>query len=98
MSFMNCLRCRHYAVTAEDLYKLFSFYFRILAERSCMNKRRWSQNYAHIPRLIDHYIVAEGVRRGIFKTETVEANRELARAHPHPFWSVDLTDNLEIFA
>lgn len=98
MSFMNCLRCRHYAVTAEDLYKLFSFYFRILAERSCMNKRRWSQNYAHIPRLIDHYIVAEGVRRGIFKTETVEASRELARAQPHPFWSVDLTDNLEIFA
>ncbi|WP_183145754.1 hypothetical protein, partial [Pseudomonas syringae group genomosp. 3] len=30
MNFMNCLRCKHYAVTAEDLYKLFSFYFRVL--------------------------------------------------------------------
>lgn len=98
MSFMNCLRCRHYAVTAEDLYKLFSFYFRVLAERSRMNKRRWLQEYAHIPRLIDHYIVAEGLRRGIFKPAIVEAKRELARTQPHPFWSVDLIDNLEIFA
>lgn len=24
MNFINCLRCKHYAVTAEDLYKLFS--------------------------------------------------------------------------
>lgn len=40
MNFMNCLRCEHYAVTAEDLYKLFSFYFRVLAERSRMDKRR----------------------------------------------------------
>jgi hypothetical protein len=98
MNFMNCLRCKHYAVTAEDLYKLFSFYFRVLAERARMDKRRWSREYAHIPRLIDHYIVAEGVRRGIFKTVAVEAARERARALPHPFWSVDLIDSLEVFA
>lgn len=98
MNFMNCLRCKHYAVTAEDLYKLFSFYFRVLTERSRMDKRRWTREYAHIPRLIDHYIVAEGVRRGTFKTSAVEAARERARTRPHPFWSVDLIDSLEIFA
>ena len=98
MSFMNCLRCKHYAVTAEDLYKVFSFYFRILAERSRMSKRRWAREYAHIPRLIDQYIVAEGLRRGFFKAPAVEAARECARSLPHPFWSVDLIASLEVFA
>ncbi|TWC55293.1 hypothetical protein FBY04_11053 [Pseudomonas sp. SJZ080] len=98
MNFMNCLRCKHYAVTAEDLYKLFSFYFRVLAERSRMDKRRWAREYVHIPRLIDHYIIAEGLRRGTFKAVAVEAARERARTLPHPFWSVDLIDSLEIFA
>ncbi|MBX8473170.1 hypothetical protein K5D38_00090 [Pseudomonas cichorii] len=97
MNFMNCMRCKHYAVTAEDLYKLFSFYFRVLAERSRMDKRRWAREYAHIPRLIDHYIVAEGLRRGIFKPAAVETARERARILPHPFWSVDLIDSLEVF-
>lgn len=98
MNFINCLRCSHYAVTAEDLYKLFSFYFRVLTERSRMDKRRWAREYAHIPRLIDHFIIAEGLRRGTFKTAVVEAARERARILPHPFWSVDLIDNLEVFA
>ncbi|NMZ71034.1 hypothetical protein SAMN05216370_3657 [Pseudomonas peli] len=98
MNFMNCLRCKHYAVTAEDLHKLFSFYFRVLAERSRMDKRRWAREYAHIPRLIDHYIVAEGLRRKTFKAAAVEAARELARSKPHPFWSVDLVSTLEVFA
>lgn len=98
MSFMSCLRCKHYAVTAEDLYKLFSFYFRVLVERSRMDKRRWAQEYAHIPRLIDNYIVTEGLRRGTFKAAAVKAVREQARIQPHPFWSVDLIDSLEVFA
>ncbi len=98
MSFMNCLRCKHYAVTAEDLYKLFSFYFRVLAEHSRMGTRRWAREYAHIPRLIDNYIVAEGLRRGIFKAAAVETARERARTLPHPFWSVELIDSLEVFA
>jgi hypothetical protein len=98
MNFMNCVRCKHYAVTAEDLYKLFSFYYRILAERSRMDKRRWSREFAHIPRLIDDYIVAEGLRRGTFKLAAVEAARERARTQPHPFWSVDFIASLEVFS
>lgn len=98
MNFMNCLRCKDYAVTAEDLHKLFSFYFRVLSERSRMDKRRWARQYAHIPRLIDDYIVAEGLRRGIFKAAAVDAARERARTQPHPFWSVDLIASLEVFS
>ena len=97
-SFLNCLRCKHYAVTGDDLYRLFSFYFRVLAERTHMDKRRWAQEYAHIPRLIDDYIVAEGLQRGTFKPAAVQTAREHARRDPHPFWSYDLVNNLEIFA
>lgn len=97
-SFLNCLRCKHYAVTGEDLHRLFSFYFRVLAERTHMDKRRWAREYAHIPRLIDDYIVAEGLRRGTFKPAAIEAARERARREPHPFWSFDVVERLETFA
>lgn len=97
-SFLNCLRCNHYAVTADDLYRLFSFYFRVLAERARMGKQRWAKQYAQIPRLIDDYIVAEGLRRGIFKAEAVTAAREHARREPHPFWSYDAIEALEVFS
>ncbi|HHN0155120.1 TPA: hypothetical protein ACRMUJ_004494 [Pseudomonas aeruginosa] len=97
-SFLNCLRCKHYAVTGEDLHRLFSFYFRVFTERTRMDKRRWTREYAHIPRLIDDYIVAEGLRRGTFKPAAVEAARERAHREPHPFWSSDVVEKLEIFA
>ncbi|MGG5285063.1 hypothetical protein ACQZ2G_13815 [Pseudomonas viridiflava] len=98
INFLNCLRCRHYAVTGNDLHKLFSFYFRVFAERMHMDKRRWTREYAHIPRLIDDYIVAEGLRRGVFKLAAVETARERARIEPHPFWSYDVVSHLEVFA
>lgn len=98
INFLNCLRCRHYAVTGNDLHKLFSFYFRVYAERVRMDKRRWAREYAHIPRLIDDYIVAEGLRRGVFKLAAVEAARERARIEPHPFWASDVMSDLEAFA
>lgn len=96
INFLNCVRCQHYVVTSEDLYKVFSFYFRIFSERACMDKRRWTREYAHIPRLIDEYIVAEGLRRGVFKLSDVTAAREHARAEPHPFWSFDIFPNLDL--
>ncbi len=96
-SFLNCLRCRNYVVTGDDLYKLFSFYFRIFAEREQMDIPRWQREYAHIPRLIDDFIVAEGLRRGIFKLAAVDIARERARIEPHPFWSFDVVSTLEDF-
>lgn len=98
INFLNCLRCRNYVVTGDDLHKLFSFYFRVFAERKHMDKRRWQRDYAHIPRLIDDYIVAEGLRRGVFKLAAIETARERARIEPHPFWSFDVVSQLEVFA
>lgn len=97
-SFLNCLRCKHYAIAEDDLHRLFSFYFRVLAERSRMDRRRWAKEYSSIPRLIDRYIVAEGLRRGLFKANAVEAARERARVDPHPFWSFDVIEVLEVFS
>ncbi|MGY3858934.1 hypothetical protein [Aeromonas hydrophila] len=98
INFLSCLRCRNYVVTGDDLHKLFSFYFRVFAEREHMDKRRWQRDYAQVPRLIDDYIVAEGLRRGVFKLAAVETARERARIEPHPFWSFDVVSQLEVFA
>lgn len=98
INFLNCLRCRHYVVTGDDLYKLFSFYFRVFAERTRMCKKKWAKQYAHIPRLIEDYIVAEGLRRGVFKLADIDVARERARVQPHPFWSSDVVSDLDVFA
>lgn len=96
-SFLNCVRCKHYAVTADDLYKLFSFYYRIYSERSSIGKISWEKELSHIPRLIDNYIIAEGLRRRIFKPEEVEIARTRARNTSHPFWTCDALNSLEAF-
>lgn len=89
MSFLDCLRCRNYVVTGEDLYRLFSFYWRIYRERERIGKVTWKRNYAHIVRLIDRDVIEPGIKKKIFKLAEVNAARELARTSPHPFWSLD---------
>ncbi len=98
MSFLNCLRCTNFVITGDDLYKLFSFYFRIYGERARMTKQRWAKELSHIPRLIDHYIIAEGLKRGAFKQSQVDAARAQAQANPHPYWNADALPTLEVFA
>ncbi|MFS8980487.1 hypothetical protein PO002_39655 [Cupriavidus necator] len=98
-SFLNCLRCRNYVVTGDDLWRLFSFYFRILRERPRVDKRRWDHHLAHIPRLIDRDVIQAGLRRKLFKPEQVNAARERARHDPHPFWaSPTIIDELNSLA
>jgi len=97
-SFLNCLRCRHFVITANDLYKLFSFYFRIYSERNKISKHRWEKELSHIPRLIDNYVIAEGLRRGIFKQRQIDEAKALAQKNPHPFWSADTIPTLEVIA
>lgn len=89
MSFLNCIRCRNYVVTGDDLYRLFSFYWRILSERSRMPPKRWQREFAHIIRLIDQDVIAVGLAKGIFKKALVDSERERARRAPHPFWKSD---------
>lgn len=89
MSFFNCIRCRNYVVTADDLYRLFSFYWRILRQRTRMAPTRWKQRFSHIVRLIEKDVIEQGIARGVFKPEAVSQARERARHDPHPFWRSD---------
>lgn len=96
-NFLECLRCRNYVVTGDDLYKLFSFYWRVLAERQRMDPHHWGKHYAHIPRLIERDVIATGLKKKIFEPATVEAARERARNDPHPYWRIDALSSLEHF-
>lgn len=89
MSFLNCLRCRNYVVTGDDLYRLFSFYWRILSERARTNTKRWHRQFVHITRLIDRDVIEVGLAKGVFKQALVDRERERARHDPHPFWRSD---------
>jgi hypothetical protein len=86
MNFLNCLRCRNYVVTGDDLYRLFSFYWRVLSERKRMHPKRWKRHFAHIVRLIDRDVIEAGLTQRIFKQNDVERERQRARQEPHPFW------------
>lgn len=90
-NYLNCLRCRNYVVTGDDLYKLFSFGMRILKERNRIAKQKWKKHFAHIPRLIERDVIQQGIEQKKFKPEDVDAARERAKHDPHPFW---LTDSL----
>ena len=92
MNFLDCLRCRNYVVTADDLYRLFSFYFRLYAERRRMSIRKWEKSYRHIIRIIDRDVIAAGLQRKVFKRNEVDEARTRAEVDPHPFWK-----NTDIF-
>lgn len=89
MNFLNCLRCRNYIVTGDDLYRLFSFYWRLLRERNRMPKGQWDKHCSHIVRLIDRDVVEPAIERGLFRRDAVDAERLRARHEPHPFWKDD---------
>jgi hypothetical protein len=98
-SFLNCLRCRNYVVTGDDLWRLFSFYWRVLRERSRVDKRRWDRHLSHIPRLIDRDVIEAGLAGKVFTKAQVDAARERARDDPHPFWATEtIINELEALA
>jgi hypothetical protein len=93
--FLSCLRCRNYVVTGDDLYRLFSFYWRVLRERDRMDERLWKKHYAQIPRLIERDVVAEGLRKKVFMQAAVDTAKERARIDPHPYWRLESIASLE---
>jgi hypothetical protein len=86
MNFLDCLRCRNYVVTGDDLYRLFSFYWLVVRERDRVDKRKWQRTYAHIVRMIDRDVVQRGLELKAFRPKQVADARERAKTNPHPFW------------
>jgi hypothetical protein len=98
-SFLNCLRCRNYVVTGDDLWRLFSFYWRVLRERSRVDKRRWDRHLSQIPRMIDRDVIEAGLARKVFTEAQVDTARKRARDEPHPFWATEtIINELEALA
>lgn len=78
--FLACFRCRSFAITADDLYRVYSFYWMIVRERKRIGVKAWSKYYAHIIRIVDHAVATR------FESSVVEKFRTLSEFNPHPFW------------
>ncbi|WP_199052659.1 hypothetical protein [Aquitalea sp. ASV15] len=95
-NFLSCIRCKNYVVTADDLHKVFSFYWLIVRERNLVGKRKWAEVYGHIVRLIDRDIADFGVRRKIFTQAQVDSARDTAKVAPHPYWAArDMLESID---
>lgn len=78
--FFHCFKCPSMCVFEDDLWRLFSFYYRLLAERSKINTVHWMKTYGPIIRRIDTDIASQ------FPADKVEAARLKAQQTPHPTW------------
>ena len=78
--FFACFKCPSMCVFGDDLGRLFSFYYRLLAERAKINPIHWLKTYSPILRRIDAEIASQ------FPADKVEAARLKAQQTPHPAW------------
>lgn len=78
--FFHCFKCPSMCVFEDDLWRLFSFYYRLLAERSKINPANWLKTYGPIIRRIDADIASQ------FPVDKVAAARLKAQQDPHPTW------------
>jgi len=84
MSFLNCRRCKHYAVTADNFVQAVQLLLPRVVQALTHGQWRWTREYVHAPRLSDRYTISGELRRGIFKAAAVEAASERARPLLHP--------------
>lgn len=76
----GCFKCSNFVVTADDLYRLYSFYLHCLSLRGKMGARAWKKEYSHITKIITKEILPK------FDEKLVEAASKKAKDHPHPAW------------
>jgi len=82
--FFTCFRCQNMVVFEDDLWRLFSFYYRLLDERVKVAPHHWLKTYGPIINRIDKDIAPQ------FPAHVVAAARERARHEPHPTWKSPL--------
>jgi integrase len=78
--YLPCFTCPQMVVFEDDLWRLFSFYYKLLHERVRMNPNDWLQTYGPVIKIIDNEIAPD------FPTEKVEAAKRRAQELPHPAW------------
>jgi integrase len=78
--FFHCFKCPSMCVFEDDLWRLFSFYYRLLAERSKISSAHWLKTYGPVIRRIDVDIASQ------FPVDKVTAAKLKAQQSPHPTW------------
>ena len=78
--FFACFRCQNMIIFEDDLWRLFSFYYRLLSERAKLSPPQWLKTYGPIIRRIDMDIASQ------FPADKVESARNRAQQDPHPTW------------
>lgn len=78
--YMACFKCPSMIVFQDDLYRLFSFYYKLLAERIKIASHHWIKTYGWVIKVIDEQIVPQ------FDPIVVEEAKRRARENPHPAW------------
>lgn len=78
--FFACFKCPSMCVFEDDLWRLFSFYYRLLSERRKLNPIHWEKTYGPIIRRIDTDIASQ------FPQDKVANARHEAQVNPHPAW------------
>jgi hypothetical protein len=78
--FLACFRCPNMMVFEDDLWRLFSFYYRLLSERGKIHPDHWMKTYAPIIRRVDRHIAP------LFPADKVAEARAKAQKTPHPAW------------
>jgi hypothetical protein len=82
--FFACFKCPNLCVFEDDLWRLFSFYYRLLAERAKIAPAHWLKTHGPIIRRIDAEIASQ------FPSDKVESARIKAQTTPHPTWRCPL--------
>ncbi len=78
--YLPCFTCPQMVVFEDDLWRLFSFYYKLLHERVRMNPNDWLLTYGPVIRIIDNEITPD------FPAEKVEEAKRRAQESPHPAW------------
>lgn len=76
----GCFSCSNFVVTADDIYRLTSFYFYCLRQREKLGAWAWKKTYSAILRTITNDILPQ------FDKKLVETTLTKARNIPHPAW------------
>ncbi|MEB2651471.1 hypothetical protein SOP89_08800 [Pseudomonas siliginis] len=81
MQVLGCFSCSNFVVTADDLYRLQSFYLYCLRQREKLGTKAWKKVYGLISRIVTNDILPQ------FDKKLVENAFVKARETPHPAWN-----------
>lgn len=85
--YLPCFNCAQMVVFEDDLWRLYSFYYKLIFERVKMNQNDWLKTYGSVIKIIDVEIAPA------FDSHVVAAAKRQAQDAPHPAWPRGASDN-----